>query len=776
MSDYDFKTLNDKDFEVLVLDLLNSKYQLGLQSFKPGRDQGVDMRLSTSFDNNSIVVQAKHYIGSTYSQLKHSMKNTELEKVKKINPSRYIVATSLALTAKNKDELKEVLNPYVLSSNDIISSNDLNAILRANPEVEKAHFKLWFSSAEVLDRILNNAVESRTSDHLKRIQGKIKFYVITKNLDDALKILDDNHVLLITGQPGIGKTTLANTILFERAKKNYKIHKVENIREAEDVLSADPDEKQLFYFDDFLGANCYEIVHADKTESQIASFVERIKNSANKYLVLTTRTVILNHAIEKHEKIKRSRISDNQFELKLDDYDRYEKALILYNHLFFNEVGKEHYDSLLTDKFYKKIISHLNYTPRIIEFITEKSKIDTLTTDQYRDFILANLKNPKEIWSYSFNNQIEYFDRCLLLTLLTFSKSVAEKHLIKSFESRLNYEKLHHNQILESDQFNKSISILLNGFITSTLITKPKLIREYSFINPSLGDFLIEHIQQSIQERKSIITSLIYVEQFKPFSFYWKIHPLEHELQEIIVERVSKGLISSIAIESSYYGVNQERSNLLDILFSYCPDVDTDGLMLSLIKKIDFTGDLHFVSRNLESLLLELTNAPLTQNHIASNFRDIVEGIIGTYYDLEDAEKIPLLFKKYGQDFQDYQESHTGSEILRGLIKGMLRFAEDEFVDERQEEIKDIRESELLDEKLGQLEETSREILLPEGAEEVQYELSHDIDFWSDKVQSNNARFLKEEENAMDYEEDYRYHAFEAESVEQSIEDLFDKG
>ena len=107
MSKYNFSTLNDKEFEQIAKDLLNAKYNLGLQDFKVGKDKGIDLRFSTLKNDNSIVVQAKHYIGSGFAQLKSTLVKKELDKVKKLLPDRYIVVTSLSLTATQKDELKK---------------------------------------------------------------------------------------------------------------------------------------------------------------------------------------------------------------------------------------------------------------------------------------------------------------------------------------------------------------------------------------------------------------------------------------------------------------------------------------------------------------------------------------------------------------------------------------------------------------------------------------------------------------------------------------------
>jgi hypothetical protein len=41
---YDFKTLSPLDFEDLVPDLLQAELDIRLESFGPGRDQGIDCR------------------------------------------------------------------------------------------------------------------------------------------------------------------------------------------------------------------------------------------------------------------------------------------------------------------------------------------------------------------------------------------------------------------------------------------------------------------------------------------------------------------------------------------------------------------------------------------------------------------------------------------------------------------------------------------------------------------------------------------------------------
>ncbi|MND91178.1 hypothetical protein D3C80_832900 [compost metagenome] len=61
MADYDFHTLNDKDFEELVVDLLSAEFDKRIERFKVGKDGGVDGRFF-NIDGGEQIIQCKHWI------------------------------------------------------------------------------------------------------------------------------------------------------------------------------------------------------------------------------------------------------------------------------------------------------------------------------------------------------------------------------------------------------------------------------------------------------------------------------------------------------------------------------------------------------------------------------------------------------------------------------------------------------------------------------------------------------------------------------------------
>ncbi len=68
MPSYDFRSLSPIDFEGLVRDLLQEELALTLESFKPGKDLGIDFRFTIDKDN-TLVVQCKHYVESGFDAL-----------------------------------------------------------------------------------------------------------------------------------------------------------------------------------------------------------------------------------------------------------------------------------------------------------------------------------------------------------------------------------------------------------------------------------------------------------------------------------------------------------------------------------------------------------------------------------------------------------------------------------------------------------------------------------------------------------------------------------
>ncbi len=552
-------------------------------------------------------------------------------------------------------------------------------------------------------------------------------------------------------------------MLLDKAEKGYRIYQIENVRDAEDVFSPNPEQKQLFYFDDFLGANYLEIVNADKTETQLTNFIDRIRHSENKYLILTTRTVILNYANEKYEKISRASLKRDKFEIELTDYNDYQKALILYNHLYFNQISNDLYEIIIQERFYWNIIKHKNYTPRLIEFLVEKREIENLTPVEYKELIINKLDNPKDIWKHSFENQISDLDRFLLFTLFTLGISTEISVLRKSYENRLNFEKKENNLSISSNAFENSIKILQDGFIVSKIYDRYSDKQYFDFINPSLTDFLIPYIEQSYSTKKDIISSVLYIEQFRRFSTNSKVFELNKELQEIIFDKITAKDMQTV-YKSSKYSFCIEKLNALT---NYCKDIDVDNEYLIILKEIDF-------NKIDKEIILVMFNARKLKNsfsYIKNNFTKIVKILSYRVNVLDKAKQLIELFDIYEYDYEEYSENEGYNDILKMIGN---------IVGKEEERVKEEWESKILDFEDIEYEYQELENMLDKLQEEFfnhenlylssDYDIYIDEEYWLELIKYN-----KENKKENHIEKTLYYSDDNEEKDSRAVDDLFKK-
>jgi Restriction endonuclease len=191
MANYDFRGLSPHDFELLCRDLLQKLLGVHLESFTTGRDSGIDFRHRAGGDN--LIVQCKHYAESGYDALARVLAGKERKKLDALKPTRYILATSVGLTPTRKEELLKVLAPYCLEPADLLGREDINNLLTQHNDVERQHFKLWLTSATVLERVLNAGIFSESDRHLERIRQRLCRYVPNPSLERAQQILQKSH-------------------------------------------------------------------------------------------------------------------------------------------------------------------------------------------------------------------------------------------------------------------------------------------------------------------------------------------------------------------------------------------------------------------------------------------------------------------------------------------------------------------------------------------------------------------------------------------------------
>jgi hypothetical protein len=510
MTAYDFKGLSPPDFEALCQDLLSKHLDVRLQAFTTGRDKGIDLRYAAT-TGESWVVQCKHFARSGYAKLRSHIATKELTKIKKLKPSRYILATSVGLSPGNVDELFELLSPYCKSKHDIIGADDLNALTRNYPAIEKAHFKLWLTSEAVLSRVLHNDVfvqSMLTEDEIKR---KLGLYVHTGSFDAARRKLDTERVCILSGVPGVGKTTLAELLLVDYLSHDWELIAIhQNVSEGQRLFRKDNDAKQVFYYDDFLGQISSGEKLGKNEDRALLQLIQSVARTANKRFILTTREYILAQAKVEHEQLARSKINLHQYVVSCADYSDLDKARILANHLYFANVPQEHIAALVEDQTYHEIIHHRNYNPRIIEWMTQVAETSACTPKEYPKVFLKRLENPSELWKHAFENQINDASRQLLLVLGSCGDGITIPDLQAAFNAHYSGRGKHYGFQTLPLNFRKSLDELEGCFVRIDRASSEDVV---SCHNPSILDFLNRRFSENVDEVNDILRFAVHFEQ-----------------------------------------------------------------------------------------------------------------------------------------------------------------------------------------------------------------------------------------------------------------------
>jgi hypothetical protein len=363
---YNWANLSDYDFELVCRDVMSAVIGQPVESFARGRDGGIDLR----YDSRRMLVigQAKHYLRSTFNDLTAAV---EAEKLKldgmRRKPTRYLLFTTLPLTPNRKDQLFLLLKPYCKRVGDIYGIEDIEGILAVHPDIEEHHYKLWLASIRVLERIMGNATLTRSQMRIDEITERSKLFVPHQKMPDAEQILREEHNLIISGPPGIGKTTMAEMLALRLLAAEYRTYFVTRVEEIEREIEMHDEEMQLFIYDDFLGrTNLREAPDASGQE-RLFAVMRWVGRKPRKYLILTTREYLYREAAVANERLLESRADIVKCLLDVDGYTRTTRAQILYNHLYWTPgIPLDALRDFVDEHAYWAIIDHPNFNPRWI--------------------------------------------------------------------------------------------------------------------------------------------------------------------------------------------------------------------------------------------------------------------------------------------------------------------------------------------------------------------------------------------------------------------------
>lgn len=343
-------------------------------------------------------------------------------------------------------------------------------------------------------QIVNTDILNRTEELLSSIRKKANLYVQNNSFPEALKILSDHKCCIISGIPGIGKTTLSEIILLNFARQGFEVIMINEIQQGYRTFQSE--KKQIYFFDDFLGQTFLNDNRRSDDASDILRFMEKVAGSTNHYFVMTTREHILQKAHLVHERIGTSNLTLQKCTVDLQSYTKKIKAQILLNHLYFSQLPEDYLGEIVRDGRYLAIINHANFNPRVIERLTDVRNIITITKEKYYESFIQFLKNPHFLWQHSFES-VSVEAQCLILVVGTFQKGTDLEIVKEAFEKFYFAHTQKMNMPRTTRPFYKALKETEGSFtITHTQYNQRQYI---SYYNPSISDFINSFYSSDMQ-------------------------------------------------------------------------------------------------------------------------------------------------------------------------------------------------------------------------------------------------------------------------------------
>ncbi|MFD0928169.1 restriction endonuclease [Methylophilus glucosoxydans] len=652
---YDFQSLSPEDFERLSRDLLAAEWNLPIETFRPGRDKGIDARYYHPISGELVIIQCKRYQPSAFSQLKNKMNDSELPKIEKLKPTRYVLLTAVSFAVGQKDELFELIKPWCKTPSDILGSSEINGLLVKHPNVVRAHFKLWLSSTVVLELIQNANIWNRTKATLQEIERELCRFVIHDGFAQASEILETHKHCIIVGLPGIGKTTMAKILLSQYVTYGYEAVVVSG--DVEEVWSVateavDGSKKLVILYDDFLGQISFEHLKFEKNEEhRFLQLLKLVKNNNNLRFILTTREYILADAKRQHAVLEKAGPDLEQFTLTLEHYSKVSRARILFNHLFFSDLPKSRLEAIVNSKVYNDIIQHENYNPRTVESICQNSNFKSLSDSEYIERIGIEFNDPSLIWDHAFRTDIHPNSRTLLYILWTFGEYATLTALKKSF-SKMVTSSLSDSH---SDLFSRAIKELDGNFISSerigfignTSIHDLKI----SYQNPSIRDYIDKRIHDDLDTRIMVCKSCVTFLQVQEIYEQTRANLTEHQvidkqLYEFALQFIEAEDYSIVYMygEPKFLGNrDRKRSERLGLLVQIGDSFDEHQRNFAILDSWIFSSDNLFEMmnwgsfQNISALVSILLNSPSLNDEKRLQFKKSFEVAIVEYLNSRDS-------------------------------------------------------------------------------------------------------------------------------------------
>lgn len=627
--------MTTSDFENFAIEIVKKKFDnSSLHGFKEGRDDGIDG--IDDIASPSLVIQAKRWQVTKNHATAVKLLKEEIDKIALTKEKygwetdfNYVIVTSMGLSPANLKEIRDYADtiiPNAIPTDDYIIFSSTLTTLSQHKEYSEIFIKYGLLEKDITNVLRNikfKNIEAESKDYFSDFDAH--YFVETRFLGEAYNILQREHILLIQGPAGIGKTTTCSMLgnLFLNNNKNVFdiiMRRVEDINEVLRLYNEnyrDNEDRNLFVvFDDFLGRNKFDV--GERVLQDIKKLYSASTNTNNLFICLNSRTQILQDAtlinFEFQKLINEKFSEERRFIIDLSKYSDIERAHI------FRKVFERKADYLdiddkkeLVEKYngligrdWKRIIQHRNYFPRLIELIANNFKD---SNENFYVYVVYNLEHPNQLYNNLFNN-LKDEEKYLLFSLLRFdSFPIKEEWLINSLHAlKLNpifdflndklkeYPKIT-EKIIQNSIYLHQLCKGIDGYVFSKLNDSQNI-----FFSRLLDDW--ENFKDKDDFIGEKILAIIYLSQFSKF---------KNDFEELL--RIYDGRNNLIIYQNGW-------RNIISQIY-YSNDKAMKRILLSILDD--------------ESVLDKLVNSPYLDSEELDDMLDTINSIIDEV-SIEDEE------------------------------------------------------------------------------------------------------------------------------------------
>ena len=224
--------MTTSDFENFAIEIVKRKFKnSSLHGFKEGKDDGIDGIDDTK--SPSLVIQAKRWQVTKNKTTAVKLLKEEIDKIALtkekygwVTNFKYVIVTSMGLSPAGLKKIRDYADkiiPNAMPTDDyIIFSSTLTTL---SQQEEYRDIFIYYGLLEKdISNILRSeklkSVEAESQDYFSDFNSE--YFVETSFLREAYHILQREHIVLIQGPAGIGKTTTCSMLgnLFLNSNEN----------------------------------------------------------------------------------------------------------------------------------------------------------------------------------------------------------------------------------------------------------------------------------------------------------------------------------------------------------------------------------------------------------------------------------------------------------------------------------------------------------------------------------------------------------------------------